>query len=139
MVLLFYYHPIFRVPYQINGRKGTLQMTMHLVRGMTTLSTRKRKSRKKTAAVLEEERKTAKLLKSLRYEKGGIWKADLPDYTVSETVPTSDLIMKVEGKRKANQYTGDELAGIGTLHKSNMVPIRKDSNDAQEIARMRRG
>lgn len=114
-------------------------MTMHLVRGMTTISNRKRKSRKKTAAVLEEERKTAKLLKSLGYSKGGVWKADLPDYTVAETVPTSDLVMKVEGKRKANQYTGDELAGIGTLHKSNMVPIRKDSNDAQEIARMRRG
>jgi len=115
-------------------------MTMHLVRGMTTLSTRKRKSRKKTAAVLEEERKMAKLLKSLGYHKSSSrWKADLPDYTVAETVPTSDLIMKVEGKRKANQYTGDELAGIGTLHKSNMVPIRKDSNDAHEIARMRRG
>jgi len=115
-------------------------MTMHLVRGMTTISTRKRKSRNKTAAVLEEERKTAKLLKSLGYSKNSTrWKADLPDYTVSETVPTSDLIMRVEGKRRANQYTGDELAGIGTLHKSNSVPIRKDSNDAVEIARMRRG
>jgi len=114
-------------------------MTMHLIRGMTTISTRKRKSRKRTAAVLEEERKTAKLLKSPGYQKGGIWKADLPDYTVAETVPTSDRIMKVEGRRKVNQYTGDEIAGIGTLHKSNMVPIRKDSNDAKEIARMRRG
>lgn len=116
-------------------------MTMHLVRGMTTISTRKRKSTKKTAAVLEEEQKMAKLLKSLGYDKNSStkWKADLPDYTVSETVPTSDIIMKVEGKRKANQYTGDELAGIGTLHKSNSVPIRKDSNDAYEIARMRRG
>jgi len=45
----------------------------------------------------------------------------------------------VSGKRHENRYTGDELAGIGTLHKSNMVPIRKDSNDAHEIARMRRG
>lgn len=115
-------------------------MTMHLVRGMTTLSSRKRKSTKKTAAVLEEERKTAKLLKSLGYEKGkGKSGSPLPSYTVSETVPTSDLIMRVEGKRKANQYTGNEIAGIGTLHKSNSVPIRKDSNDAKEIARMRRG
>ena len=116
-------------------------MTMHLVRGMTTINTRKRKSRKKTAAVLEEERKTAMLLKSLGYEKSGkkAGIADFPDYTTSETVPTSDLIMRVEGKRKANQYTGNEIAGIGTLHKSNMVPIRKDSNDAKEIARMRRG
>jgi len=115
-------------------------MTMHLVRGMTTLSTRKRKTTKKTAAVLRAEAETTKLLKSLGYQKNsGKWKSDLPDYTVAETVPTSDLIMKVEGKRKANQYTGDELAGIGTLHKSNSVPIRKDSNDAIEIARMRRG
>jgi len=115
-------------------------MTMHLVRGMSTLSTRKRKTSKKTAAVLRSEAETAKLLKSLGYQKSTTrWKADLPDYTVAETVPTSDLIMKVEGKRKANQYTGDELAGIGTLHKSNSVPIRKDSNDAYEIARMRRG
>ena len=42
-------------------------------------------------------------------------------------------------RRVANQYTGNELAGIGTLHKSNMVPIRKDSNAAKEIATMRRG
>ena len=113
-------------------------MTMHLVRGMTTLSTRKRKARKKTQAVLQAEAETAKLLKSLGYQKGSRWKADLPDYTVAETVPTSDLITKVEGKRKANQYTGDELAGIGTLHKSNMVPVRKDSKDAIDIANMRR-
>jgi hypothetical protein len=113
-------------------------MTMHLVRGMTTISSRKRKARKKTQAVLRAEAETAKLLKSLGYQKGSRWKADLPDYTVTETVPTSDLIMKVEGKRKANQYTGDELAGIGTLHKSNMVPVRKDSKDAIDIANMRR-
>ena len=115
-------------------------MTMHLVRGMTTISTRKRKSPKKTAAVLEEERKMAKLLKSLGYDNNSkrVRVANFPDYTVVETVPTSNLIMKVEGKRKANQYTGDELAGIGTLHKSNMVPIRKDSNAAVDIANMRR-
>ena len=63
-----------------------------------------------------------------------------PDYSTRvETAPTSDVITRVEGKRKENQYTGDELAGIGLLHKSNMVPVRKDSNDAVEIARMRRG
>jgi hypothetical protein len=116
-------------------------MTMHLVRGMTTLNTRsKRKARKKTAAVIQAEAETAKLLRSLGYDKGNVKnrRADLPDYTVAETVPTSDLIMRVEGKRKANQYTGDEIAGIGTLHKSNMVPVRKDSNAAKEIASMRR-
>ena len=42
-------------------------------------------------------------------------------------------------KKSEKQYTGDEIAGIGLLHKSNLVPVRKDSNDAKEIARMRRG
>jgi hypothetical protein len=63
-----------------------------------------------------------------------------PDYsTRQETAPTSDRIMATQTRKRENQYTGNELAGIGTLHKSNMVPIRKDSNDAKEIARMRRG
>jgi hypothetical protein len=34
-------------------------------------------------------------------------------------------------------YTGTKLIGIGTMHKSNMVPIFSDS-EAQDIAHMRR-
>lgn len=37
------------------------------------------------------------------------------------------------------QYSGErKLIGIGTLHKSNMVPVFEQS-DAEDIARMRRG
>jgi hypothetical protein len=114
-------------------------MTMHLVRGMTSLNTRKRKARKKTAAILAAEAENKKLLQKLGYSSSAKWRGKLPSYTVSETLPTSDKIMPIAGKRKAMQYTGDELLGIGVLHKSNSVPIRKDSNDATEIARMRRG
>ncbi len=65
---------------------------------------------------------------------------DMPDYTArQETVPTSDVIMATAAKKHENTYTGNEIAGIGLLHKSNLVPVRKDSNDAKEIARMRRG
>lgn len=35
-------------------------------------------------------------------------------------------------------YTGTKMIGIGTLHKSNAVPVFSD-DDAKEIARMRRG
>jgi len=112
-------------------------MTMHLVRGMSSLNTKKRKARKKTAAVLEEERKMASLLKRVGYEKGSSYRAPMPDYTTTRVAPTSDVVGN-GFKRVAKQYTGDELAGIGTLHKSNMVPIRKDSNAAKEIATMRR-
>ena len=113
-------------------------MTMHLVRGMTSLNTRKRKSKKKTAGVLEEERKTAELLKKVGYVANSGHRAEMPSYRVERAIPCSDVVGN-GFKRVAKQYTGDELAGIGTLHKSNMVPVRKDSNDAKEIARMRRG
>ena len=113
---------------------------MHLVRGMTSLNTRKRKSKKKTAGIIEEEKKMRQLLLRVGYERrlAQEWKAPIPDYKVSQSsVPTSD--MGGDGfQRTAKRYTGDELAGIGTLHKSNMVPIRKDSNAAKEIATMRR-
>jgi len=67
----------------------------------------------------------------------GVYK--IPTYkTETNSLPTSDRIAPVAGKRKANVYTGDEIAGIGVMHKSNAVPIRKDSNAAKEIASMRR-
>jgi hypothetical protein len=41
-------------------------------------------------------------------------------------------------KKQQHQYTGDKMLGIGTLHKSNAVPVFS-SDDAKEISRMRRG
>ena len=127
-------------------------MTMHLVRGMTSLNTRKRKQQGRTQADRDAQIAHDKWLRergvhpdqlkaALPHDAKGrrLGVYDMPDYTVSKTAPTSDCVTKVEGKRKANQYTGDEIAGIGLLHKSNLVPVRKDSNDAKEIARMRRG
>lgn len=40
-------------------------------------------------------------------------------------------------KKKVNQYTGDKMVGIGTLHKSNAVPIF-NTQDAKDQANMRR-
>ena len=39
---------------------------------------------------------------------------------------------------EGNRYTGTAMIGIGTLHKSNAVPVFS-SDDAKEISRMRRG
>jgi hypothetical protein len=119
-------------------------MTMHLVRGMSTINSKTRKKKQtKTAAILEEERKMAKLLKRVGYSKESAkrHRNTVPDYSVSRHgIPTSDKISPIAGKRKENVYTGDELAGVGQLHKSNLVPIRKDNKEAaKEIARMRRG
>ena len=115
-------------------------MTMHMLPSyFTTTSTRKRKSKKKTESIIEEEIKTQKLLERLGYNKNHNFRHDIPNYRISKSdVKTSDAVGN-GFKNMRKQYTGDELAGIGTLHKSNMVPVRKDSDDAKEIARMRRG
>ena len=115
-------------------------MTMHMLPSyFTTTNSRKRKSKKKTESIIQEEIKTQKLLEKLGYNRNHNFRNDMPNYRVSRSnVKTSDNVGN-GFKNTAKQYTGDELAGIGVLHKSNMVPIRKDSNDAKEIARMRRG
>lgn len=40
--------------------------------------------------------------------------------------------------KESPQYTGTKVKGIGTMHKSNAVPVFSDE-EAQDIARMRRG
>lgn len=41
-------------------------------------------------------------------------------------------------KKEIPTYTGTKMIGIGTLHKSNAVPVFSDQ-EASEMARMRRG
>ena len=62
----------------------------------------------------------------------------LPDLSTGSRI-TSDTVPGNGNARRVNQYTGDELLGIATMHKSNAVPVRKDSKDAaKEISSMRR-
>jgi hypothetical protein len=44
----------------------------------------------------------------------------------------------IAAKPDAKVYTGRNLLGIATLHKSNMVPVFS-AQDAEDISRMRRG
>lgn len=54
----------------------------------------------------------------------------------SPDIPSGDGIAHFGGK-KEQRYTGTEIIGIATMHKSNAVPVRK-KEDAEDIARMRR-
>ena len=42
-------------------------------------------------------------------------------------------------KKESQKYTGDLIQGIATMHKSNAVPVMKGTDQAKDIARMRRG
>ena len=52
-------------------------------------------------------------------------------------LPSKDSGIGVAVKKEANTYTGDKLIGIGSLHKSNLVPVFKE-DEAKDLASMRR-
>ena len=56
-----------------------------------------------------------------------------PSLKTSNTIPTGST-----PRKEPQKYTGDLLVGIGTMHKSNMVPIMRGTDEAKDIARMRR-
>lgn len=54
-----------------------------------------------------------------------------------QEIPSRDTGMGVAARPADKVYTGTKIKGIGTMHKSNAVPIFSD-DEAQDIARMRR-
>jgi hypothetical protein len=54
------------------------------------------------------------------------------------SLQTSDKVPGACAKRESPKYTGDLIVGIGTMHKSNAVPIMRGTKQAEDIAKMRR-
>lgn len=141
-------------------------MTMHLLPVYyTTTSTRKRKKSKKSKSLLKAEVEHQKFLKKIRggssvgrasgLQPEGHGFDPLPLHQNNATVAQSEehLIcnQRVVGsnptsgttkwesctKKPEKVYTGTEIIGIGQMHKSNAVPIRR-KEDAKSLANMRR-
>jgi hypothetical protein len=64
------------------------------------------------------------------------YKLEIPRKT-TEYKSLNPTNMAPAPRREKNVYTGDKMLGIGTLHKSNAVPVFS-AEDATDIARMRR-
>ena len=63
-----------------------------------------------------------------------------PGATDYEHIASKDSSGKIEnGRVERLYYTGTELVGIATMHKSNAVPITRGSDMAVATAKMRRG
>ena len=108
---------------------------MHLVRGMSTISTKKRKMKRKPgwkAAVAEHEA----FLKRMGVKGKSDYRYDLPNLNTGPRV-TSDRIPGNGSKKKTNKYSGDEIMGIVTTHKSNLMPV-SNKKDAVAASQMRR-
>ena len=137
-------------------------MTMHLIKGVCTLNTRKPKQKLTKAKQLQLEQEFKehnKFLKSIQMPKitfeayvdqvfGKIKKEKKKVDTFLGSVPAAYRAntypsitgtgLAVCSKQEPQAYSGEQkLLGIATLHKSNMVPVFA-KQDAEDIAKMRR-
>lgn len=89
---------------------------------------------KKKHGVEEQDRKKTRALKAapLVYNL-----APPPGREPQKVIPSRDSGIGVAAKKTAPVYTGTKIKGIGTMHKSNAVPIFSDE-EAEAIAHMRR-
>ena len=134
-------------------------MTMHLVRGMTTLNTKKRKTKMtkgKHERLVKEHREHNKRMKQLNCHNNLMTFDEYVDYVhgnykpktkptavkapwqqegytrPTEHVPShnSEHSFAPATKKEAMQYTGErKLVGIAMMHKSNLVPVFADDDD----------
>jgi hypothetical protein len=148
---------------------------MHLARGLSTISTKKRKKKALTQKDIErytiEWRKHNKAMRrannhSLQYNtvedyisyvrgeyKAPVksrgtytpdtsWRRDDPKIpsAMEEAIKAGTFNRGCSGgtKKETPKYTGDLIVGIATMHKSNAVPVMRGTDQAKEIARMRR-
>jgi len=131
-------------------------MTMHLEHQALTM-TGKRRGKQKYASA-EAKRKAQELEQSWQsnmrqwqsMSKPTIFKpkpssaeALRPKYPPGrepkQSIPSLDSKhIGAVSSRPVQMYTGDKIIGIGTLHKSNAVPVFSDT-EAKDLATMRRG
>lgn len=127
-------------------------MTMHLAHPSLTLGG-KRKGKQKFRNA--DEARKARQLQELWEQKQAEWKAMSKPIKKVKIATVSPVVSSVHvrandnipslnswvtgavNSKEAQHYTGNKMIGIGTLHKSNAVPIFTD-DEAKSISSMRR-
>ena len=107
-------------------------------------SFKKRKPKKPTAKQRELQAEWEKLVKKYEPKKPVNVKQDDWTYSLGKTarretpkIPSLPFTAGPCTKTPDKVYTGTAMKGIGTMHKSNSVPVFSDE-EAIDIARMRR-
>ena len=84
---------------------------------------------------VEEERRRTRAMKAETLT----YKLSAPvGRTTTNHIPSRNTGDGVATTKQIPKYTGTKIIGIGTMHKSNAVPIFSDE-EAQDISKMRRG
>ena len=68
------------------------------------------------------------------YTPEPVYRRETPEVPSANSVPCG-----FAPKKESQKYTGDLIIGIGQMHKSNAVPIMRGTDQAEQIAKMRRG
>ena len=89
---------------------------------------------KKSHGVEQEERRRKRAMSAEPLQ----YKLSAPAGRETTHIPSLNTGDGIASTRQIPQYTGTKILGIGTMHKSNAVPIFSDE-EAQDISRMRRG
>ena len=122
-------------------------MSMHICPAyLTTTKSSKRNlvlTAKQKEALATHHRWVEKMTQGKKADKAVLDKMWRAEYNESMTYDRSAFQKRgvtsgACAKPEEKVYTGGNLIGIATMHKSNMVPVFKAS-DAEDIARMRRG
>lgn len=66
-----------------------------------------------------------------------VYKLSTPEGRSTTHIPSRNTGDGIANTKQIPKYTGTKIIGIGTMHKSNAVPIFSDE-EAQDISRMRR-
>lgn len=69
------------------------------------------------------------------YRQEATYRRETPNYPSLQV--SSNISNGSTAKRESVQYTGDYLVGIATMHKSNLVPVGRDT-DPKDFSTMRR-
>lgn len=117
-------------------------MTMHMIRARVVHKSKKPHRKPGWEKVKAEHDKWLMSrgvhptqLKSAEKSSG----ASIPNYAeTSSSVKTSDIITPIARKARVNEYSGEYIVGLATLHKSNTVPVGRGDNP-EIYAKMRRG
>jgi hypothetical protein len=140
-------------------------MTMHLMRGLSTLNSRKPKFKLTKAkeqswrddfAIYNRELKRqgvqritweqymdmrlgkSNKAKSIKDKSAYVPNNTHPRYVDRVVHPSLGIVGGNTDKRESLKYTGTLVKGIATMHKSNAVPVI-DEEQMKDISRMRRG
>jgi hypothetical protein len=129
-------------------------MSMHM-EGPWLSTTGKRKGKQKWSS--SEQKQKAKMLEDEWQNLQKRWGADIEQRKHSRALKAKPYVPPVNQRlaefravpsvadthtgavtvRQTPQYTGNKIVGIGTMHKSNAVPIFSDQ-EAKDISSMRR-